>query len=86
MGSVDFKNTNMVRMSKKREMLFNFGSQNMQRHMKLIFLTRERTQERKNKIGENTSQNEDKTGNRVTKGSAKCRPIVLWFGLVLFCL
>ena len=61
------------------EILYIFWiAEKIQNHMKLIFLTSEKREERKVKMGEIACQNNSRAGNRATKGSAKCRPIVLW--------
>ena len=72
-------NTNIVRMRKKREILFNFWLVGkIQKHE--IDFSNQRKKEKKAKIGETVSQKNSRAGNRVMKGSVKCGQIVLWGG------
>ena len=71
-----------MRMRKKRGILFRFWlAEKIQKRMKLFFLTRERKKERKKKgklkLERPLVKNNSRAENRVTKESAKCRPIVL---------
>ena len=68
--------------SKKPEIMFNFWiAEKIQKHMKLIFLTRERKKGKLNIyliIGDTASQKNSRTGLGDTKRSDRSRPIVLW--------